>query len=309
MITIEQMQYILELSKTHSFHKTAENLYISQPAISKAIKKVEDELQLQLFDRCTTGVYPTKAGSHIIEIINDVIHRMNDLYVEASNLKYYQEESLLDYANIYCHNTLGNYVLPPLMTGLHNYLHGIDVHIIEGSREDSLKKILSDSCGIGMGIFTEDDIEQIQQDFQVIQVCTPEPYLASNSEKRPLDLENKTCITLDDLPNYPLVLNQFAPPLSEALIDNMKERGYNPKIVLKCPTASLFTKYITEGLACGIITKLGHSFMFPVKLENISYLPIEHNNTYAFLLYAHKDFPEQLFQLVYHLLRKQFLLI
>lgn len=308
MITVEQMQYILELSKTHSFHKTAENLYISQPAVSKAIKKVEDELQLKLFDRTTAGVYPTKIGIEFVKIIDEIMCRFNDMHLLADHFSYYQQDDHLTTIKIYCHNTLGNYVLPQIVTGLHSYVPDLNLHVIEGSPQESLNQIEMDSGGIGMGIFPQKSASKWEK-LRVMKLCQAEPYLVANKEMMPLNIDFGTTITLTDLIEYPLVLNQFAPPLSEYLLDQLKREGNEPKIALRCPTASIFTKYITEGLACGIVTKLGHFYMFPPSLKNIAYFPIESSYGFDFLLYSHKDFPIQLYQLFFHLLQRQLILI
>ena len=59
---LKGMDQIYAVYQEHSFSKAAEKLYISQPALSNAIKKVEKELGLQLFDRSSSPVRPTPAG-------------------------------------------------------------------------------------------------------------------------------------------------------------------------------------------------------------------------------------------------------
>ncbi len=53
---LKQLQAFLEVAHTLSFRKAAENLYISQPAISRKISQLEDALDCELFDRGKSGV-------------------------------------------------------------------------------------------------------------------------------------------------------------------------------------------------------------------------------------------------------------
>ena len=127
-------------------------------------------------------------------------------------------------------------------------------------------------------------------------------------EMMPLNINVGESVSLKKLSECPLVLNQFSPPLSKSLLKEMSDNGSEPKIILRCPTAAIFTKYITEGLACGIVTKLGHFFMFPSSLKNIVYFPVESKYQFNFFLYSHEEFPKELYSLFYHLLHRLLIL-
>lgn len=63
----QYMNYVYEVYKTGSFSKAARNLYLTQPALSIAIRKEEQELGQPLFDRSTSRVTLTEAGKAYIE--------------------------------------------------------------------------------------------------------------------------------------------------------------------------------------------------------------------------------------------------
>ena len=64
-----QVEYLLEVCAQGSFSKAADALLISRPAISRAMKDLEDEYGVTLFQRTTTGVVPTEAGEIILEYV------------------------------------------------------------------------------------------------------------------------------------------------------------------------------------------------------------------------------------------------
>ncbi len=77
-MTTKQIELILDIGKTLNYRKTAENMYISQPALSHQVKALEEELGVQLFYRGTNGVHLTPAGSIFcseMPQITDMIHR------------------------------------------------------------------------------------------------------------------------------------------------------------------------------------------------------------------------------------------
>lgn len=68
----KQIDYILELSKTMNFSRAAENLFISQPALTYQIKLVEEELRFRLFDRSPKGAVLTPAGEQFCITLRNI---------------------------------------------------------------------------------------------------------------------------------------------------------------------------------------------------------------------------------------------
>jgi len=50
-MTLQQLKYLVEISKCGSINKAAQNLFISQPSISKAIRELEGDLEIEIFYR------------------------------------------------------------------------------------------------------------------------------------------------------------------------------------------------------------------------------------------------------------------
>lgn len=75
----KQLQYAIRLSKTLNFSQVAEQLHITQPALSKQILNLEAELGVKLFDRSTTPMVLTPAGEHFIRAAEDLLYREDQL--------------------------------------------------------------------------------------------------------------------------------------------------------------------------------------------------------------------------------------
>ncbi len=75
----KQLQYAIRLSKTLNFSQVAEQLHISQPALSKQILNLESELGVKLFDRSCTPMVLTAAGEHFIRGAEDLLYREDQL--------------------------------------------------------------------------------------------------------------------------------------------------------------------------------------------------------------------------------------
>jgi LysR family hydrogen peroxide-inducible transcriptional activator len=92
MISIQQMHYILSVHDNRHFQRASEACFVTQPTLSMQIKKAEDDLGYQIFDRSTNPLGLTKFGEELIKIIRDVLielekipkltKSMNGTYIE-----------------------------------------------------------------------------------------------------------------------------------------------------------------------------------------------------------------------------------
>lgn len=64
-MTIQQLQYVLEIARCGSASRAAKNLFLSQPNLSSAIKNLEQELGFPIFERTSAGMKLTPAGSRL----------------------------------------------------------------------------------------------------------------------------------------------------------------------------------------------------------------------------------------------------
>ena len=87
-ITFKQIEFVLAIAEAGSLSKAAQKLYISQPALSQTLKKLESELGTPLFERAGQSMKPTPAGKILLadgqEIINDRQRMVFRLRAQAS---------------------------------------------------------------------------------------------------------------------------------------------------------------------------------------------------------------------------------
>ena len=72
---IEQLEYFLEIARTGSINRAAENLFLTQPGLSSAVKSLEKELGTTLLIRTSSGIDLTKDGQVIAENASAVLDR------------------------------------------------------------------------------------------------------------------------------------------------------------------------------------------------------------------------------------------
>lgn len=80
------MRYVYEVYKAGSFSKAAKNLYISQPALSATVKKVEKKVGMPLFERSTNPIQLTECGKRYIKTAEKIMDQEEDFACYVGNL-------------------------------------------------------------------------------------------------------------------------------------------------------------------------------------------------------------------------------
>ncbi len=82
----QSLQAFVAVATYQSFSVAAEKLFLTQPAISKRIANLEQQLNCKLFDRISRQVYLTEAGNALLPKANDILQIINDTKLELTNL-------------------------------------------------------------------------------------------------------------------------------------------------------------------------------------------------------------------------------
>ncbi|MBR9997858.1 MAG: hydrogen peroxide-inducible genes activator [Cyclobacteriaceae bacterium] len=85
-MTLVQLEYALNVLKTGSFQRAADNLHISQPALSMQIRKLEEEVGIRLFNRSSNPIKPTTDGELFLERAQEITKGAKQLSAFFQNL-------------------------------------------------------------------------------------------------------------------------------------------------------------------------------------------------------------------------------
>jgi DNA-binding transcriptional LysR family regulator len=86
-LTLQQLKYVIEIANRGSINEAAKRLFISQPSLSNAIKDLEEELQLAIFDRSNKGISLSKEGVEFLSYARQVVEQAELLESRYLNAK------------------------------------------------------------------------------------------------------------------------------------------------------------------------------------------------------------------------------
>lgn len=114
-MTLTDLRYLVALAHERHFGRAAERCHVSQPTLSVAVKKVEDELGIQLFERSATEVKITETGRRIVEQAQKVLFEAGQIAEIAAAGK----DPLAGPLRVGVIYTIGPYLLPRLIPRVH----------------------------------------------------------------------------------------------------------------------------------------------------------------------------------------------
>ncbi|QDR81546.1 LysR family transcriptional regulator [Sporomusa termitida] len=134
---LKNMDYVYAVYENKSFSKAAQQLYISQPALSAAIKKVEEEIQLPLFDRSCNPIQLTPAGEYYIESTEKIMAIEKEMAAHFNSLSN-QGTVHVGSASFFC-----AYILPTIVQDFKVRFPGYSVNLLEANADDLVKCLRS----------------------------------------------------------------------------------------------------------------------------------------------------------------------
>lgn len=145
-ISLTQLEYVLAIDTYRHFAKAADACLVTQPTLSMQLKKLEEEFNLDIFDRSKQPIIPTDAGKKMIEQARIIVREAKKLEQIA---KHY-DDSFEGNLNIGIIPTLAPYLLPYFLGGFIKKYKQIKLVIYELKTEDIILKLNKDELDLGI---------------------------------------------------------------------------------------------------------------------------------------------------------------
>lgn len=149
------MDYVYEVYREMNFSRAARNLYISQPSLSAAVKKVENQVGFPIFDRSTNPIGITELGKEYIKTMENI------MAAEAGFENYLNDINGLKSGSISIGGTnlFASYVLPPLLSKFTEKYPLVEVNLVEDSTTELTQKLFAGGLDLTIdNNFLDDEI-------------------------------------------------------------------------------------------------------------------------------------------------------
>jgi len=139
--------FIFKIVAKHlSFTKAAEQLYLSQPAVSKAIKNLEQDFQTTLFIRRRSSIELTTEGKSFLIYTNKILA----IFVEMDEVFLHKKDSFPKFINFGVSTTLANYIIPKVIAKFRTQFPQTKFNITSNNSENIENLILNEEIDFGI---------------------------------------------------------------------------------------------------------------------------------------------------------------
>ncbi|HEX2934738.1 MAG TPA: LysR family transcriptional regulator [Bacteroidales bacterium] len=136
----------LSVAENLSFSKAAGDLNISQPAITKHIKELEDRYKTNLFERKGNKIYLTKAGEKVYNAFKQIALQYRELDFEIGQM----HSSISGEFKIGASSTISQYVIPKAIASFHKRYPKIQIFLMNGNSFEMEKLLLENQVDIAL---------------------------------------------------------------------------------------------------------------------------------------------------------------
>lgn len=243
-INLDLYRIFYVIAKSGSISAAAETLFISQPAITFQIKKLEDQLGISLFTRTKHGVILTDEGKVLFDYVKNGIESITNGENALSNLKNLESGII----RIGASTTVCRHVVMPYLEIFHELYPKIDIQIVNNLTSNLLKDLRNGNLDI---LFLNMPMDE-NKDLKIIPITSVQDIFVGN--KKYYDLTNGK-LNLNNLNSFPLIFQKL-PSNTRAYLNNyLKKNNVNLKPQLEVVSYNLIMDLVKAGFGIGYATK------------------------------------------------------
>jgi len=266
-MSLYQLHIFKTVADKKSFSGAAQNLFISQPAVSMHIKSLEEHFGTRLFDRNTQQVTITEAGRILYEYTDKILSLLDEAEKDISKLTGRIQGQLSVGASF----TLGEYVIPKILGSFKKQHPQVRALLQVTNTEHIVNLVLKQELDFGLVENRVDNpgliAKHFLQDELIVVLPTNHP------------LAEHQLILIDELVALPLVLREQGSGTRKITEDRLKEEGVNLfalNVVMELGSTEAVKGAVEAGFGATIISKwavqkeLKLGTLVPVKIIDVS---------------------------------------
>lgn len=228
-MTLMQLKYISMVAKCGSFSKAAQNLYVSQPGISKMVYALEEELGITIFVRGSSGITLTAEGRELVDMGNRLLNDADRISSHFCKDALKSHETLSVSSQHYCF-VVDAFIKFQNVTDKEFYTY----KLLLGQNPEVIQQVTDKTSEIGILFVSADNKKHMNRVFgynnlEFHELVTSIPYVFFHKD-HPLAV--KETVDIEELQPYPCIMYELNSDLPSILHEEFLIPGFYPKKVI-----------------------------------------------------------------------------
>lgn len=289
------MEYVYEVYKEQSFSKAARNLFISQPALSSSVKRIEERIGMPLFDRSTTPVKLTECGEQYIRAVEQVFSAQRSFSDYLADTRKLEAGQL----TIGGSGIFASYILPPLISEYKSKYSKISVSMMEESQAQLEKLLIKGTLDLVVNYqeFAQDAFESCPYREEHLLLAVPQQFAINSSLlawRLSLDnvlsgdylAERYPAVPLEAFENEPFILLRPSSDIYQRAVQLCRGCGFTPRVILTLEQQLTAYNMVSAGTGVAFISDTLAKNILPH--PNIAYYKLDNELSRRIIYFYYK---------------------
>jgi DNA-binding transcriptional LysR family regulator len=258
--TLRQLKIFETVARHLSFSRAAEELHLTQPAISTQIKTLEGHVGLPLFEQLGKKVYLTPAGTELLGYTREIIRQFQD--AEAAMAQYKGVSGgKLNVSVI----SAGDYFFPRLMVEFARRHEGVTLNLTVHNREELLGQLADNLTDLAVMVRPPHDMDTVSESF------APHPYVIVAAPDHPL--AGKKRIPLDVVVREPFVVREKGSDTWNSMKEGFTGHLANLNIAMEIKSTETIKQAVIAGMGISFLS--AHTINLELKAGSLVVLDVQ----------------------------------
>ena len=264
-MTLNQLKYFQAVARTENFRAAAEELFISQPSLSRSIDSLEQELGVMLFERAGRGIVLTRSGRLFLEYVNRIledcdiaVHKMKELSSTGGRI---------DIGYVF---PLANRYMPHKVRSFLNMPE--NEHVTFGFMQSRTSSIINEikSGRLDVGFCAYSELEEELEFYPILKqemvIITPPGHPLSQQDD----------LSVFELANYPIIGYERYSGLGQYTRRLYRNLDFKPNILCECADENAIQALVRENFGIALVAKVDILNEDHLKIHHISDAMLSH---------------------------------
>ncbi|WP_434358732.1 LysR family transcriptional regulator [Parasalinivibrio latis] len=259
-LTLRQLNIFQAVANHASYTRAAEELHLTQPAVSMQIRQLEDNIGLPLFEQMGKALYLTDAGQELLGYCQRISQQLRDAEDVFENMKSLSSGKL----NITVAST-ANYFAARLLAAFSRQHPDVRLSLKVTNRESLLKDLKNNECDLvimGKPPAELDVNATVFMENPLVVIAPPDHHLCGNCE-----------IPLEKIAHEPMVVREQGSGTRFAIERFFDSHGYALNVAAEMSASEAIKQAVSAGLSLGIVSR--HTIELELETGRLCILDVE----------------------------------
>jgi DNA-binding transcriptional LysR family regulator len=257
--TQRQLRVFEAVARQLSFSRAAEELHLSQPAVSTLVKQLEGHAGLPLFEQLGKKVYLTPAGSQMLHHARAIIEQLREAEAAMGRLKGVSGGTL-NVAVI----SAGDYFFPRLLAEFRRRHAGVEIRLGVFNRAELLQQLSQNLTDLAVMVRPPEELDTVHESF------APHPYVVVAPPEHPLARRRR--IQIAELAGEPFLARERGSDTWNSMREAFGSRFARLHIAMEIRSTETIKQAVIAGL--GIAFLSAHTLAIERRLGQLAVLDV-----------------------------------